>query len=65
MTAHSEITGTPVQHPVRFGDLVEAVQHMSWHGQRTLSDHCAFTGQTRAEAMVDLWETFHAARGQA
>ena len=65
MTAHSEITGTPVAHPVRFGDLVEAVQHMSWHGQRTLSDHCAFTGQTRAEAMADLWETFHAARGQA
>ena len=44
MTAQSQITGTPVQHPVRFGDLVEAVQHMSWHGQRTLSDHCAFTG---------------------
>lgn len=65
MTAQSQITGTPVQHPVRFGDLVEAVQHMSWHGQRTLSDHCAFTGQTRAEAMADLWETFHAARGRA
>ena len=65
MTAQSQITGTPVHHPVRFGDLVEAVQHMSWHGQRTLSDHCAFTGQSRAEAMADLWETFHAARGQA
>lgn len=62
MTAQSQITGTPVLHPVRFGDLVEAVQHMSWHGQRTLSDHCAFTGQSRAEAMADLWETFHAAR---
>ena len=71
MTAQSQITGylTPEdverRHPVKFGDLVEAVQHMSWHGQRTLSDHCAFTGQSRAEAMADLWETFHAARGQA
>ena len=60
MTAQSKITGTPVPHPARFGDLVEAVQHMSWHGQRALTEHCALTGQTRAEAFADLWDSIHA-----
>ena len=42
------------------GNLRETVvSAMTWEQQDALEAHCARTGQTLAEALVDLWATVH------
>ena len=46
---------------IAVGNLRETVvSDMTWEQQDTLEAHCARTGQTLAQAMVDLWATVHA-----
>ncbi|WP_296222923.1 hypothetical protein [uncultured Sphingomonas sp.] len=45
---------------IAVGNLRETVvSDMTWEQQETLEAHCARTGQTMAQAMVDLWATVH------
>ena len=46
---------------IRVGHITNAIiQGMTWQQQDALECHCARTGQTMAEALVELWATVHA-----
>lgn len=46
---------------IAVGNLRETVvSDMTWEQQDGLEAHCARTGQTLAQAMVELWVTVHA-----
>lgn len=45
---------------VRAGSAVSAILSMPHPAQDALEAHCARTGQTMADALVELWATVHA-----
>lgn len=48
------------------GNIAESIINgMTWEQQDALEAHCARTGQTMAQALVNFWANAHAARGQA
>jgi len=51
----------PCTRGIIFGSLSDAVvKGMIWEQQEAMENHCARTGQTIAEALVELWATVHA-----
>ena len=44
---------------LRLGDLRSEILDSPWSVQGSLEAHCARTGQSFAEALVEFWETHH------
>ena len=64
--AASRVPGRKAIHArgVKAGSAVAAILSMPPSAQDALEAHCARTGQTMAEALVELWATVHG-EGQA